>query len=63
MIEEQNMNYNQQKAVEELIADYNDFGDEPLGNHFWEVCNKYMVLQAEQKQIREILRNKGFKDC
>jgi hypothetical protein len=52
--------YEEQKALEELIADYRDFGDNPLGTHFWEVAKKYKLLNAETANIRAELIKRGF---
>jgi hypothetical protein len=52
--------YQETKALEELIADYNDFGDNPLGTHFWEVAKKYRLLNAETEGIRAELIKRGF---
>jgi hypothetical protein len=52
--------YEEQKALEELIADYRDFGDNPLGPHFWEIAKKYKLLNAETANIRAELIKRGF---
>jgi hypothetical protein len=52
--------YQEQKALEELLADYRDFGDNPLKEHFQEVADKYKLLNAERAAIREELIKRGF---
>ncbi len=52
--------FKEQKAIETLINDYRDFGDNPLGEHFWVVARKYLLLKAEQQNVQAELKRRGF---